>query len=128
MPKISQHRKSRKIIWEMSTNSRKCYRHPANIITNIMFCTQAKQIGTTTKVNGDTIVSKAEKGILEYTGTHVPIEFVTAHRDSWQAHLEKNKPIFRPIGLGVGGPLLLVQVSSVHQGIELINYGYTHVI
>ena len=28
----------------------------------------------------------------EYTGTHIPIEFVTAHMDSWQAHLEKISP------------------------------------
>ena len=49
---------------------------------------QAKQIDTC-KVNGATIVSKAAKGLPEYRGTHIPIDFVTAHKDSWQAHLEK---------------------------------------
>ena len=67
-------------------------RHPANIITNIMLHMQAQQIGTAKKVNSDTIVSKAAKGMPEYTGTHIPIEFATAHRDSWQAHLEKISP------------------------------------
>ena len=66
-------------------------RHPANIITNVMLRMQAKQIGTT-KANGATIVTKAAKGIPKYPGTHIPIEFVNAHKDSWQAHLEKISP------------------------------------
>ena len=53
-------------------------RHPANIITNVMLHMQAKQIDTC-KVNGATIVSKAAKGLPEYRGTHIPIDFVTAH-------------------------------------------------
>ena len=60
-------------------------------ITNVMLGMQAKQIGTT-KANGATIVTKTAKGIPKYPGTHIPIEFVNAHKDSWQAHLEKISP------------------------------------
>ena len=67
-------------------------RHPANTITNIMIHMQAKEIGTTTKVNGDTIVSKAAKA-RQNTLVHT-------FQLSLQLHIgTAGKPILKKISL-----------------------------
>jgi len=64
-------------------------KHPVNVISNVILRMQTKQFDSNIE---DTIVSKAAKSVLEYKGTHIPLEFVQKHKDSWQAHLERISP------------------------------------
>ena len=63
-------------------------RQPANVIANVLFRMQTKKINSTDK----TIVRNAAAHLPVFQGTYIPSDFVIAHKESWQAHLEKISP------------------------------------